>query len=168
MWLGCTILLDFLLEFFPKWFLLNSVTKIYDIKRTRTCHPATSCVRDQHATTVLARHMCDIGSLNWAQFMLQWFIIFSLNSQNSVKVLLHFGKTPLSCRPLWLITCGLCRYSLILVYFQTACLHSIGSALSRNMRSMWPPSFLWLISTGRGGARHPPRIRCCYALVYEY
>ena len=51
--------------------------KNYDIKRTRTCHPATSCVRDQHATTVPARHMWEIGSLNWAQFMLQWFISFS-------------------------------------------------------------------------------------------
>ena len=51
--------------------------KIYDIKRTRTCHPATSCVRDQHATTAPARHMWEIGSLNWAQFMLQWFISFS-------------------------------------------------------------------------------------------
>ena len=49
----------------------------YDIKRTRAYHPATSCVRDQHATTVPARHMWEIGSLNWAQFMLQWFISFS-------------------------------------------------------------------------------------------
>ena len=65
---------------FPKCFSLNSansVTKIYDIKRTRTCHSATSCVRDKHATTVPARHMWDIGSLNWAQCMLQWFISFS-------------------------------------------------------------------------------------------
>ena len=36
--------------------------------------PATSCVRDQDATTVLARHIWETGSLNWAQFMLQWFI----------------------------------------------------------------------------------------------
>ena len=34
------------------------------------------------------------GSLNWAQFMLQWFSD-SLNSLNSVKVLLYLGKTPL-------------------------------------------------------------------------
>ena len=26
-------------------------------ERSRTCHPATSCVRDQYATTVPARHM---------------------------------------------------------------------------------------------------------------
>ena len=50
--------------------------KIYDTKRTRTCHPATSCARDKHATTAPARHMWEIGSLNWAQSMLQWFISF--------------------------------------------------------------------------------------------
>ena len=37
---------------------------------------ATSCVRDQDATTVPARDMWDTISLNWAQFMLQWFIRF--------------------------------------------------------------------------------------------
>ena len=54
---------------------LNSLN--YDIKKEWTCHTATSCVRDQHATTTPARHMWEIGSLNWAQFMLQWFISFS-------------------------------------------------------------------------------------------
>ena len=39
--------------------------------------PATSCVRDQDATTAPARHMWETGSLNWAQFMLQWFINFT-------------------------------------------------------------------------------------------
>ena len=34
---------------------------------------ATSCVRDQD---VAARHIWETGSLNWAQFMLQWFIRF--------------------------------------------------------------------------------------------
>ena len=60
---------------YPKSFSLNSVKK-NDIKRTRACHPATSCVRDQHATTAPARHSWEIVSLNWAQFMLQWFISF--------------------------------------------------------------------------------------------
>ena len=46
------------------------------IKRAWTCHPATSCVRGQDHTTVPARHMWETGSLNWAQFMLQWFIRF--------------------------------------------------------------------------------------------
>ena len=36
--------------------------------------PATSCVRDQDATTVPERHMWETGSLNWPQFMFQWFI----------------------------------------------------------------------------------------------
>ena len=39
--------------------------------------PVTSYVRDQHATTVTARHMWESGSLNWTQFMLYWFISFS-------------------------------------------------------------------------------------------
>ena len=55
--------------------LLNSanlVTKIFVI----TCHPATSCVRDHDASTVPARHMWEAGSVNWAQFMLQWYIRF--------------------------------------------------------------------------------------------
>ena len=38
--------------------------------------PATSCVRDQDATTAPARHMWETGSLNWTQFMLHWFIRF--------------------------------------------------------------------------------------------
>ena len=38
--------------------------------------PVTSCVRDQDATAVPARHMSETGSLNLAQFMLQWFIRF--------------------------------------------------------------------------------------------
>ena len=38
--------------------------------------PVTSCVRGQDATTATARHMWEAGSLNWAQFMLQWFMRF--------------------------------------------------------------------------------------------
>ena len=69
-------LLEFFLNVFH-WIRWIQWQKIYDIKRTRTCHPVTSCVRDQDATTLPARHMWEIGSLNWAQFMLQWFISFS-------------------------------------------------------------------------------------------
>ena len=58
------------------------------------CQPATSCVRDQHAITTPARHMWETGTLNWNQFMLQWLSV-SLNSLNSVKVMLHLGKTPI-------------------------------------------------------------------------
>ena len=53
----------------------NSVTKIFVIT-VKGLKPATSCVRDQNATTAPARHMWETGSLNWAQFMLQWFIRF--------------------------------------------------------------------------------------------
>ena len=56
--------------------------------------PATSCVRDQDATTVPARHMWETGSLNWAQFMLHWFIRFPEFTEFS-EVLPHLGKTPL-------------------------------------------------------------------------
>ena len=65
-------------------------------KRARTYHSATFCARDQDANTAPARHMWETRSLNQAQFMLQWLSV-SLNSLNSVKVLLHLGKTPL-CR----------------------------------------------------------------------
>ena len=33
--------------------------------------PANSCVRDQDATTVPGRHICQTGSLDSAQFVLQ-------------------------------------------------------------------------------------------------
>ena len=54
---------------------LNSVTKIFFIT-VKGLEPATSCARSQNATTVPARHMWETGSLNWPQFMLQWFIRF--------------------------------------------------------------------------------------------
>ena len=82
---------------FPKCFSLNSlnsVTKIYDIERNQTCHTATSCVRDWHTTTVPARHMWDFGSLNWAQFVLQWFISFSEFTEFSESST-YLGKTPM-------------------------------------------------------------------------
>ena len=60
-------------------------------KRAPTCHPATFSVRHQDATTVPARHMWETESLNWGQFMLQWFIRFPEFSE----FLLHLGKTPL-------------------------------------------------------------------------
>ena len=71
-------------------------------KRARTCHPATSCVRDQDATTAPARHMWETGSSKWAQFMLQWSIRFSEFTKLS-ELLFHLGKTPL--RPRYFV-CG--------------------------------------------------------------
>ena len=66
----CQVTLEFFLNVFH-WIQRIQWQKIYGINRTRTCHTATSCVRDQHATTAPARYMCEIGSLKWAQFMLQ-------------------------------------------------------------------------------------------------
>ena len=51
------------------------MTKIFAIT-IKWLEPATSCVRDQDATTVSARHMWETGSLNWVQFMLRWLIRF--------------------------------------------------------------------------------------------
>ena len=64
-------------------------------KKAWTCHPATSCVRDQDATPVSAWHMWDTGSLNWAQFMLQWLIRFPEFTE-FCDFLFHLGKNPLS------------------------------------------------------------------------
>ena len=60
-------------------FLLNVFTEFTDKKYLllKGLEPATSCIRDQDATTAPARHVWETGSLNWAQFMLQWFIWFS-------------------------------------------------------------------------------------------
>ena len=55
-------------------FLLNSVTKINIFVITVKGLKPT---RNQNATTTPARHMWETGSLNWGQFMHQWFIRFS-------------------------------------------------------------------------------------------
>ena len=88
-----------LLEFFLNVFSDKNIHH-YSI-RPQTCYSATSCVRDQHATTAPAQTACETGrSLNRAQFMLQWLLDSSLNSLNSVKVTLHLGKTPMD-KLLW-------------------------------------------------------------------
>ena len=61
-------------------------------KRAQTCHSATPCVRDQDATTALARHMWETGSLNWVQFKLQWFSRFPEFAEFT-ELLFHLGKT---------------------------------------------------------------------------
>ena len=56
---------------FPECFSLNiQWIKNFDVKVFK---PVTSCVRDDHATTVQARHRWETGSFNWTHFMLQWF-----------------------------------------------------------------------------------------------
>ena len=56
--------------------------------------PTTFCVTDQDATTVPARHMWGTGSLNWAQFILQWFVRF-LEFPEFTELSFHLGKTPI-------------------------------------------------------------------------
>ena len=80
------------MEFFLNVFTEFSCKKI--VIAVKGLEPVTSCIRDQDATTVPARHMWETASLNQTQFMLQWLSI-SLHSLNSVKVLLHLGKTPI-------------------------------------------------------------------------
>ena len=79
---------------FPKCFTEFSDKNIcHYSKRARTCHllcQRPGCYHSASKTYV------DTGSLNWAQFMLQWFSD-SPNSLNSEKVLLYLGKTPLRC-----------------------------------------------------------------------
>ena len=75
-------------------FSLNSVTKIFVIKRART-----SSVRDQDATTAPARHVWETGSLNWAQFKLRWFIRFSEFTKSSAP----FRRNSIKWHSIWLI-----------------------------------------------------------------
>ena len=51
------------------------MTKLFVIT-VKGFEPATSCVSDQDATAVPARHKWKTRSLNWVQFMLQWFTRF--------------------------------------------------------------------------------------------
>ena len=86
---------EFFLNVFH-WIQRIQWQKIYDIRRTRTSHTATSCVRDQDATTAPARHMWETGSLNWAQFMLQWFIRFPEFTEFSESSA-PFSKNSIDC-----------------------------------------------------------------------
>ena len=87
-------------EFFLNVFSLNSLNLVTYNLSLKGLEPATSCVRDQDATTVSARNM---SSLNWLQFMLQR-LSDSLNSLNSMTVL-HLGKTALEQ-----LSISLCHY----------------------------------------------------------
>ena len=66
---------------------VNSVTKIFVIT-LKGLEPATQPSRDQDVTTAPARQMWETISLNWAQFILQWFITFPEFSE----FLFHLGK----------------------------------------------------------------------------
>ena len=107
---------EFSLNVFTEFAEFSEKNICHYSKRVQTCHPATSCVRDQNATTVPARHMWEARSLNWAKFMLKWFIRFAEFSE----FLFHLGKTQLFSpyKAIWpyflqfqslLDFCGLCH-----------------------------------------------------------
>ena len=56
---------------FPKCFQWIQWQKYLSLKGLKH---ATSCVRNQDTTTMPARHIWETESLNWVQFILQWFI----------------------------------------------------------------------------------------------
>ena len=53
---------SFFLNFFTEFAEFSDKNICHYSKRT--CHPATSCVTDQDATTELTRHVYETGSLN--------------------------------------------------------------------------------------------------------
>ena len=69
-WLLVCDALEFSLNVFTELSEFSD-TKCYILKRLFEL--TTSCVIDQDATTVPARNKYQRGSLNWAQFKLQWF-----------------------------------------------------------------------------------------------
>ena len=87
---------EFSLNVFTEFAEFTDKNRSHYNKGARTCHPATSCVRDQDATTSPVRHMWETISLNWAQFMLQWFIRFSATSY-----VRHQDATTVPARHMW-------------------------------------------------------------------
>ena len=87
--------MEFFLNVFTEFSKFSDKKFVIIVKGLEPATQPTSCVRDQHATTAPAGHMWETRSLNQAQFMLHWLSV-SLNSLNSVKVLFHLGKTPIS------------------------------------------------------------------------
>ena len=68
--------LAFFLNVFSEFAEFSDKIFYYSKRARNPCQSATSCVRDQHATTAPTWHMWKTGTLSWAQFMLQWFIQF--------------------------------------------------------------------------------------------
>ena len=87
-------LIEFSLNVFIEFLEFSDKNVWHYSKRARTCQSATSFVRDQHATPAPARQMWEPGSLNWAQFMLQWLTRFPEFAEFS-EFLFHLGKTPI-------------------------------------------------------------------------
>ena len=88
-------ILEFFLNVFTEFSKFSDKNICHYSKRAQTCQLATSCVRDQDATTAPARHRWETGSLNWAQYMLQSFIRSPKFTEFN-EFLFHLGKTPLS------------------------------------------------------------------------
>ena len=83
-----TVTIEFLLNVFTEFREFSD--KNLSLKRLK---PATFRVGGQDATTASAIHMWE--TLNWTQFMLQWFVRFPKFAQftESNEVLLRLGKT---------------------------------------------------------------------------
>ena len=87
------VTIEFFLHVFTEFTKLSDKNICNYNKRAWTCHPATSCVRDQDATTAPATHMWETGYLKWQQFtlwMLWWFIRFP----EFAEFPFHLEKTP--------------------------------------------------------------------------
>ena len=97
-------LMEFSLNVFTEFVEYSDKNICLYSKRARTCHQTTSCVKDQDATSVSARYMWKTGSLNWAHFMLPWFIWFP-EFVEFTEFLFHLGKTAISVNfPIHLFT----------------------------------------------------------------
>ena len=94
-----TLILEFFLNVFTEFSEFRDKNIWHYSKRSRTCHPAISCVRDQDVTTVPARHMWGTGSLSWSQFMLQWFISFNEFAEFNESSALFRKNSIMFCRP---------------------------------------------------------------------
>ena len=116
----------------------NSVIKIFVIT-VKGFEPPTSCVRNQGATTAPTWHMPETESLNWFQFILQWFIRF-LKFDEFTEFLFYLGKTPLLLPPTTKLGQG---------YIFTGVCDSVhrGASASVHAGIPHPPS------------RHPPQTR---------
>ena len=90
-------LFEFSLNVFTEFSEFSDKNICHYSKRARTCHPATSCVRNQDATTMPVKHMWETESLNWLQFMLQWFLRVPEFAEFA-EFLFHIGKTRLLWR----------------------------------------------------------------------
>ena len=90
-----TFLSTYILTFWQKWQNSQKCLTEKNLITVKGLKSATSCVRGQDASTVPARHISEARSLNWLQFMLQWFIRFPEFAEFTA-FLFHLGKTLMS------------------------------------------------------------------------